>query len=100
MYINITLKSHFCRKKRNSLSYCTQRYHGRHNISWKSGLSILLHDVILLLDAKSSTAVFYDAIYVIFFLRRSLRNNFSTAVFYDAVYVIIFLRLSSTMQFT
>ena len=32
----ITLKSHFCRKNVITLSLCTQRYNGRHNVSRKS----------------------------------------------------------------
>ena len=31
--INITLKSHFCRKNVIILSLCTQRCYGRHNVS-------------------------------------------------------------------
>ena len=49
----ITLKSHFLLKNMIILSLCTQRCYGRHNVSKKSGLSILLHGVILLPDATS-----------------------------------------------
>ena len=34
--INITLKSHFCRKNIIILSICTQPCYGRHNVSRKS----------------------------------------------------------------
>ena len=34
--IKITLKSHFCRINVKSLSICTQRCYGRHNVSRKS----------------------------------------------------------------
>ena len=59
-----TLKSHFWRKNVIILPLCTQRCYGRHNVSRKSinhtsGLSILLHGVILLHDATSYDKPFY-----------------------------------------
>ena len=47
-----TLKSHFWCKNVIILSSCKQRCYGRDNVS-TSGLSILLHVVILLPDATS-----------------------------------------------
>ena len=51
------MKSHFWRKNVIILLLCTQRCYGRHNVSRKSikisGLSILMHGVILLSDATS-----------------------------------------------
>ena len=61
--IKITLKSHFCRKKRYTLSLCTQRCYECRNVCRKSistsGLSILLHGVISLSDATSYDTIKY-----------------------------------------
>ena len=50
--IKITLKSHFCVKRKNFCHY-VRNVVGRHNVSRTSGLSILLHGVISLSDATS-----------------------------------------------
>ena len=52
-HMTITLKPDFCHKNVIILSLCTQRCYGRHNVSRKSSISILLHGVISLQDATS-----------------------------------------------
>ena len=49
--IEITFKSHFCRKRVIVLSLCTQHCYGRHNVSQKSWN--ILHGVISLPNMTS-----------------------------------------------
>ena len=58
--IKIILKSDFCRINVISLSLCTHRCYGRHNVSRKS-VSILLHGVISLPDVMSCDKRFKSA---------------------------------------
>ena len=53
VFLNVKVKKgDFCRKNVITLSLCTLRYYGRHNIS--SGILILVYGVISLSDATSN----------------------------------------------